>query len=157
MLVLKIDQKRASAKSRLVALRIANLTLRLMENWRQFGDYEAAIIILAIAVINGEKLTRTPLESELQDLRTPVPRERLTRCNISSIAVATGLNRETTRRKVNKLVSVGLLVRNEDGSVNLAGGFSQAKTTIELVHTQLETLTRITNDLLRDGSLREGS
>ena len=99
-----IDDERASAKSRVVALRLTLMTLRLMENWqRHFRDPETAVLSLAIAAINGEKLLREDLEHDRQDLRNPMPVDRLTRCNLNSIAVATGINRETARRKVNAL------------------------------------------------------
>ena len=112
--MLTVDEATASQKSRLVALRIAGLTLRMMENLRQpFKDYESGMILIAIAAILGEKLTRTSLEPELQDLARPIPTALLTTCNINSIAAATGINRETARRKVNKLIAAGLLERAE--------------------------------------------
>jgi hypothetical protein len=153
--MLSVDDTSARNKSRLVALRISILTLRLMENWRRpFKDYDSAMILLGIAAISGEKLTRSPLEHELQDLAKPIPADRLTPCNINSIAAATGLNRETTRRKINKLIAAGLVARAEDGSISFSAGFSQRDEPGAIVRTQLETLTRITNELVRDGALR---
>jgi hypothetical protein len=152
--VLAVDDKLASGKSRLVALRIASLSLRLMENWRQpFKDFDSAIILLAIAVIVGDKLTRTTLEHELLDLAQPVPHGRLTTCNINSIAAATGMNRETARRKVNRLVTAGLVDRAEDGSISFSPGFSQREEPSSIVRAQLEIVTRIINELVRDGVL----
>jgi len=153
--MLSVDDKSASEKSRLVALRVSILSLRLMENWRRpFTDYDSAMILLAIAAIGGEKLTRTRLERELQNLAEPIPPARLTPCNISSIAAATGINRETTRRKVNRLSAAGLVVRAKDGSITFSPGFSQREEPYAIVRAQLETLTRTTNELLRDGVLR---
>jgi DNA-binding transcriptional ArsR family regulator len=153
--MLSVDDASARSKSRLVALRISILTLRLMENWRRpFKDYDSAMILLAIGAIGGEKLTRSALEQELQDLARPMPRDRLTPCNINSIAAATGLNRETTRRKVNKLIAAGLVDRAEDGSITFSAGFSQREEPSAIVRTQLETLNRITNELVRDGALK---
>ena len=149
-----VDETQAQAKSRLVGIRLTLLTLRLIENWRRYvRDYDSAMIALAVVAINSEKLTRTTLEPELEDLRLPMPAELLTDCNISSIASATGLNRETTRRKVNKMTSAGVLVRRDDGSIALSDGFTQGKRTLEVVRDQLETLNRTLNDLIRDGSL----
>ena len=153
--MLAIDDERASAKSRVVALRLTLMTLRLMENWqRHFRDPETAVLLLAIAAINGEKLLREDLEHDRQDLRNPMPVDRLTRCNINSIAVATGINRETARRKVNALADAGIVVRNDDGSVNLRSGLSQQPELIQLVRMQLETLNRVSNELVRDGALK---
>ena len=153
--VLAVDDKIAQEKSRLVALRIAMLSLRSMENWRRpVTDYDSIVILLAVAAISGEKLTRTPLEPEFQDLARPIPHDRLTPCNISSIAEATGLNRETTRRKVNKLLAAGLIQRGSDGSISFTPGFSQRSEPMTMVRAQLDILNRTANELIRDGVLR---
>ena len=152
--MLSIDDTAADEKSRLLTLRIASLTLRLMENWRRpFKDGDSVMILLAMAAISGEKLTRGRLEQEYQDLAKPIPPNRLTSCNLNSIAAATGLNRETTRRKVNKLAEAGLVVRADDGTVSLSPGFSQRQEPLAIVRAQLETLMRTTNELFRDGVL----
>jgi hypothetical protein len=153
--VLAVDDKIAQEKSRLVALRIAILSLRSMENWRRpFSDYDSIVIVLAIAAISGEKLLRTTLEPEFQNLARPIPRQRLTPCNISSIAEATGLNRETTRRKVNRLLAAGLIERSAGGSINFTPGFSQRSEPMTLVRAQLDILNRTANELVRDGVLK---
>ena len=65
--MLSVDDAAAREKSRLVALRLASLTLRLMEIWRlPFTDYDSAMILLAMGVINGGKLTRTPLRPNIK-------------------------------------------------------------------------------------------
>ena len=152
--MLAVNDRAAREKSRLVALRIASLSLRLMENWRRpFSDYDSAMIVLAIAAISGEKLTRTTLERELQNLAEPIPRDRLTPCNISSIAEATGINRETARRKINRLIEAGLVERASDGSITFSPGFSQREEPTTIVRIQLDTLNRITNELIREGVL----
>jgi hypothetical protein len=125
-----------------------------MENWRRpFRDPDSAMIVLAIAAIVGEKLTRTFVDTDLQDLAKPVSHADLTPCNISSIAAATGINRETARRKIKKLIAAGLVDRASDGSVSLSAGFSQRQEPNAIVRVQLETVTRTTNELLRDGAL----
>lgn len=152
--MLSVDNTLAAEKSRLVTLRIASLTLRLMENWRQpFKDGDSIMILLAIIVISGEKLTRAKLEPEFQNLAKPIPQDRLTPCNLNSIAAATGLNRETTRRKVNSLAAAGLVVRGDDGSVSLGPGVPQRKEPAAIVRAQLETLRRTMNELLREDVL----
>ena len=140
---------KAEAKSRLIGIRLAMLTLRLRDNWiRLFGDHEVALIALAIVVITSERLTRAELDAQLQSLAVPLPPDGLAMCNLSSIASATGLNRETTRRKVDQLIRSGLVVR--DGSaVRLTPGFTQQSLASEVVKTQLDELRRAVNDLLR--------
>jgi predicted transcriptional regulator len=150
--MLFVHEKSASEKSRLVALRISILVLRVMENLRRpFKDYESGVILVAIAAIVGERLTRTTLERDLQTLATPIPTTLLTKCNVHSIAAATGINRETTRRKVNKLIAAGLLERAEDGSIRFSPGFSQREEPSAMIRAQLETVIRTVNELVREG------
>lgn len=150
-----LSEDRGSEKSRLVAIRMAMHTLRSIENWRRvLGDYDSARILLALTAISAEKFTRADLPRELEDLSRPLPADQLGKCNISSIAAATGFNRETARRKVNQLIAAGVIVRNENGSLGFSPGFSQRGEIIDLVWQQLETLRRTANDLLRDGALQ---
>lgn len=154
-LPITLSEDRDSEKSRLVAIHLAIHTLRLMEHWRQsLGDYDSAIILLALTAISAEKLTRSGLPEELHDLAQPIPLDQLARCNISSIAAATGFNRETARRKVNQLIADGVIIKRDDGSLCFTPGFSQKGEIIELVWQQLETIRRTTNHLIRDGALQ---
>jgi len=115
-----------------------------------FGDADTAAIALAIASINAEQLLREKLPAELENLSVPLPDKLYRRCNINSIAVACGLNRETARRKILKLEQSGLLVR--DGSeIRLSPGFTQRKEVREMVRLQLDELRKTADALLRDG------
>lgn len=145
------DAENATSKSRLVGIRLAALSLRLRENWaRLFGDADTAAIALAIVVIISERLMRVELDAELESLSVPMPTEALARCNISSIAAATGFNRETTRRKVDQLVKAGMVIK-ERSIIRLAPGFTQQEIAIEVVKAQLDEVRRAANDLLRLG------
>lgn len=153
-MILTVDPAAAAAKSRFAAIRLLSMTLRLMENWRRMADeHDCAMILVAVAVISFEKLTRTSVEPDIEDIRNVVPREMHTTCNVSSIALATGINRETTRRKVSQLVKLGLLVRCPDGSVRFSPDYGDRNESVMLLRAQLETFARTANDLLRDGSL----
>jgi hypothetical protein len=141
------------AKSRLIGIRLAMLTLRMRDNWiKLFGDHDTAAIALAIVVIMSERLMRSELEPELESLAAPMPTAELAKCNVSSIAAATGLNRETTRRKVDQLVRMGLVVK-ENGAIQLKPGFTQQELAGVVVKTQLEELRKAVNDVLRMGAL----
>ena len=151
-----VDPKAFTANSRLAAIRLAMMTTRCMENWRRdVLDTDSALILLAVLAISGERLTRVELPETLRDLQNPLPAGVAGECNISSIAAATGLNRETTRRKVNALVEEGFLSRSEAGEVSFSPGVLQRDATLELIRLQLETVARLVNDALRDGVLRE--
>lgn len=149
---LRIRAASAAANSRPVGLRFALMTLRLLEHWRShLGlDTDSALIVLATAAITMEKFTRLDLEPELRNIRTAMPPEKLTRCNASCIAAATGLNRETARRKVNSLVAAGILLKDEGGSLRLSAAYTRMVPTDDLLTSQLETLIQAANEFLRD-------
>jgi hypothetical protein len=148
-----IDDQSAADNSRLTAIRLATLTLRLMENWRRRVDnHESLMVLLAVVAITADRLTRSDLPPELRKLEKPMPTEHLARCNISSIAAATGLNRETARRKVNELIRAGILARQAQ-EIGFATGHLQDPFIGGLVRDQLDSVTRFVNDLHRDGVL----
>ena len=159
-MVLSVQREVAEAKSRLAHLSLLSLNLRLMENWRSLQitawgsvmDYESTMIVMAIIVISAEKLLRTDLDSELETLAQPLPQERLSRVNFSSIAAATAINRETVRRKVSDLVERGVVVRDEDG-VRMAHGSIKFESLREIIDAQLDAVTRTANHLSRVGIL----
>jgi hypothetical protein len=151
---LTLDQDAFEANSRLTAIRLALLTSRWMENWREgVGDNGSAMILLAVVAICGERLTRTELPEALRTVATPLPPGFAAECNVSSIAAATGLNRETTRRKVNALVEAGYLSRSPDGEISYPLERQQDPATLDFLKKQLEAVTRFANDALRDGVL----
>lgn len=148
------DADGADANSRIVGIRLVLLSLRLRDNWiRLFGDAETAKICLAVIATVSERLLRVDLNADLKSLSHPVAFEELTSCNISAIAAATGLNRETARRKVDQLIAKGMLVR-EAGSIMLAPGFTQQESVSAIVRDQLDELRRTTNALLQTGALK---
>lgn len=124
-----------------------------MENWRQLiadvsgkmPDYERTMILGAIISITAEKLLRSDLEPELGSLTSTVPQEILSSCNISSVAAAVRLNRETVRRKVNELIADELVVRKEDGGLQIGPGLLELPIMREALHAQLELLRRTVN------------
>lgn len=151
---LKMDPNQVTVNNRVVGIKMTLLSLRLADNWsRLFGDPQAARIALAIIATVGERLTRTDLEDDLRSLTRPMPGSQLTRCNISAIAAATGLNRETARRKIQQLIQDGLVVR-DGNSLMLAPGFTQQDVVSSTVAEQVEELRRTANAFLQLGVLR---
>lgn len=151
---LALDEGQASAKSRLVAHRLISMQLRLLELWREVtGGHEEALIVMAVVVITGDRLTRMDVSPELRNMAHPVPRTLLGRCNISSLAAATGLNRETARRVINRLVERGILERSADRSINFTAGRMQAPNAYRISEIQREEFVRTANALMRDGVL----
>lgn len=152
---LTIDRQAATAMSRLTAIRLALLTSRAMEHWRAgVGDNESAMILLAVVAITGERLTRADLPEDLRSVETPLPPGYAAGCNISSIAAATGLNRETSRRKVAGLIERGYLSRSPQGEIGFPAARQQDPETLEFLMRQLEAVVRFANDSVRDGVLK---
>jgi hypothetical protein len=150
-----IDNEASAAMSRLTAIRLALLTSRAMENWRAgVGDNESAMILLAVVAITGERLTRIELPAPYRSVATPLPPGFAAGCNISSIASATGLNRETTRRKVSALIERGYLARSAGGEICFPPARQQDPANLDFVRKQLEAVARFANDALRDGVLK---
>ena len=158
-MLLAISDAEVFTKGRVIGLRMALMTLRVMEHWRQHlgTDYEEAMIVLATAAITMEKFTRSEFEPELENIRVAVPPVQLARCNVSSIAVAVGLNRETARRKVNRLVENGMLLKDRSGSLRLSPEYTLSVPTSDMMKRQLETLVHTANELVRDGILQASS
>ena len=153
---LAICEGEVETKGRVIGLRMALMTLRVMEHWRQHlsVNYEEAMIVLATAAITMEKFTRSEFQPGLENIRRAVPPAQLARCNVSSIAVAVGLNRETARRKVNRLVENGMLLKDRDGSLHLSPEYTLSVPTSDMMMRQLEALVHTVNELVRDGILQ---
>ncbi len=153
---LAICEAEVGIKGRVVGLRMALMTLRIMEHWRlHLGvGYEEAMIVLATAAITMEKFTRSEFEPELENIRNAVPSAQLARCNVASIAVAVGLNRETARRKVKRLVENGMLLKDRGGSLRLSPEYTLSVPTSDMMKRQLETVVHTANELVRDGILQ---
>ena len=151
---LLINQERADANSRITAIRAAMTMTRSMELWRRERlDPETVLINLAVISITSEKLMRGGLDPKYNALDVYLPLAELQACNVASIAAATGLNRETVRRRVQSLMSAGSLIRTSSGDIALPPHKVQERSALDLVRRQLETLVRFANDSLRDGVL----
>jgi hypothetical protein len=149
-----IDEDRAAASSRMTAIRAAMMLMRSMELWRRDRlDPQNVLIILAVISITSERLMRAPLDPKYHALSNYLPLEQLQDCNVASIAAATGLNRETVRRRVQDLIDSGSLIRTDSGAIALPPDKVNEESALELVRRQLEAVTRFANDSLRDGVL----
>lgn len=153
-MTVSVHEGNAEERGRLTAIKLTVHTLRLMENWRRnVSDYDSLMILLAVVAITAERLTRGDVEPRYMRIAEPFPADRLASCNISSISAATGINRETARRKVNDLVAKGILVKSDAGAISYRAGHLQQGHINEIVREQLDAVVRLTNDLFRDGIL----
>jgi hypothetical protein len=151
-LKLLINDKEKDDQSRVTFIRLVSLQLRLIELWTESsGGFQEALVQLAISAIIGDRFTRGAPEMGLRNMLNPVPPALFkTRCNLSSIAAGSGLNRETVRRIVNRLIKEGRLIRLADNSINFAPGRAQSSMVQRLGQQQLEEFCRTANLLLRD-------
>ena len=163
-MLFSVDDEALGTKSRLVHIALLNLNLRFMENWRsgQIGagrsplDYESLMILMAIIVIGAEKVLRSELEPDLQSLTQQLPTSNVGRVNLSSIAAATAINRETVRRKVHSLHEAGLVWRDKDGIRTVPGAIPH-DVIRRVIGAQVDALTRMVNQLTRLGVLTSGA
>jgi len=150
-----VDEGVAQANSRKTGILAAVFMTRSLEIWRRNRlDAESVHIILAVIAITSEKFVRRNLRPEHRSLATYLPLEELQSCNVASIAAATGINRETVRRRVQGLVQSGSLIKSDSGDIALPPSKVQDPSAAELIRRQLEALARFANDCLRDGVLR---
>ena len=147
-------------KSRTAVITLCVLTLRLMENWRAVvqevsndpSDVDSALIVMAVVAIGAEKFTRGDLEAELHSLEEAMPQGRLNRCNLRSIAAATGIHRETVRRKVLRLQQLGILDNDPIDGIRVPSTFAARGEVRKIVEAQVEAVMRATS-LLRSAAV----
>ena len=153
---LRVDEAQFEENGRLAGIAIAAYTLRAMERWRaHLTDYDCVMIMVSVIAISSERMLRAGIPPEYQSLNAPIDPAMLAKVNISSIAHATGLNRETARRKVNDLVEQELLVRFEDGSVGFRAGLVQEQGIRSQIRGQTGEIAAIASQLMKIGVLVE--
>lgn len=151
---IRVDEAQLEKCGRPAGIVLGLHTLRAMERWqREVPDTDCAMIMIAVVAITSERLLRSGLDPEMSRLTTPIDPALLAKCNVSSIAHATGVNRETARRKVNDLVQQGLLARSEDGNISLRPGLVQEPAMRELITDQLTEIASAVSQLLKMGVL----
>lgn len=145
-------------RGRTALFRSSSLTLRSMEYWRKIlPDYETMAVLLAIIAIGVSNIAKDEDKSDLRDLDRPLSNDELQKCNAASIAAATNLNRETVRRKVLKLIEMGLVSRESRDNIRVAPSVAQRSLARQLARAQTAAICSTVNALLKDGILRTSS
>jgi Fic family protein len=142
-------------KTRPAIILLSLFTLRYISDWlrvlRQLShddvDLETWLIVISVTAIGAEKFLRSGLQEDLHDLRVAMPTDRLAKCNLSSIAAATGLNRETVRRKVNWLLQAGILEREASGAIRASATVAARPEVQKLIAMQIEALRQVNAQL----------
>ena len=146
-----IDRSAVNRHPRAITLLMNMMFIRhLIALYRSFdGDLVEAVVLGEVAHHNLAPLfnaSRTPHElSEALHLADVERRQTLLPTNAFSIAQATGIPRETVRRKVASLTRRGWLARDADGNLFVAADASRAFTTfnVERLRDLLETVHAI--------------
>jgi hypothetical protein len=154
-----VDPQAVRDESRLVALETAAAMLRLVEGYQEmFGtDLDRLMIMLAVGAITGERPVRAAdAPAHVIRFGIPIPSADMTRCTALAVASATGLPRETARRKVRQMMDEGLLRRDELVGIRVNEEMLQRPEFQALVQRQAGEITRLTNALLERGILVQG-
>lgn len=146
----RVVHQRRDETSRLFALafgryfqRVCRLQMALSDR-----DIDLAIIAGAAGIVTTESIMRDPAaRQELADIATVVG-DRQRGCNALSIAEATGLPRETVRRKMNRLVEMGILARRGVGDYVWQPGVLQSPPYRQLLEELSAETARLLNDCL---------
>jgi len=154
---LRVDEAKFEESGRVAGIAIASYTMRAMERWRAtLTDYDCVMIMISVIAISAERLLRAGIPDAYRSLDSAIDPKMLRKVNISSVAHATGLNRETARRKINDLVEEGLLVRFDDGSVGFRPGLVQEERIRTQIRGQLGEIAAVANQLVKIGVLKKG-
>jgi hypothetical protein len=155
---LRLDPNVAESKLRLVGLQLALSGLRMGEEYRRTiaRDLDSVVVVLAVIVIALERPLRAQADITLYDVKNAIAINEVTPCNVASIAAATGLNRETARRKVNNLVKRGVLRKLPDGAIVFADEVRLSPSLADMLCRQVNEVARLTNILLQHGIIVPG-
>lgn len=140
----RINEERADTQLRKVGVQLAVSGLRIVEEYRRiYGDNDRVLIVLAVVASTLERTLRADDSGKLSDIRQQVDEEKMGPCNVASIAVATGLPRETARRKVNAMIDDGILKRDRSGAISFANGAGQNPAVYAMLRRQAGEIARL--------------
>lgn len=117
-----------------------------------FDDIELAIISETIALSAIEpKMRDQGFREQFRSTRNVVGIEPQRGVNALSISAATGIPRETTRRKIKKLIALGAVVEVRRGEYVMKPGFLQLKSSQVALGQIVTDTVRFINDSLDQG------
>jgi len=147
---LRVAYQKRDETSRLFAIAFGQFFQRVcrLQMAHADGDIDLAIIAGAAALVGTDSMMRDPAtRREYADLNKVVG-DRQRGCNALSIAEATGLPRETVRRKMNRLVEMGILVRRGVGDYIWQPGVLQSPPYRQMLDDIATAAARLANDCL---------
>lgn len=141
--------------SRAVAHFVAEFILRSAETIAVVfeHDYEAAILFMTISNRNSEKVMADPkLREAYGSYATTIPLEHVLLISRMALARATGLPRETVRRKVAKLLEKGWVVELP-GGLRARPDLNRAPEYMGAIEPLAANLRRLFTQLMQTGAL----
>jgi predicted transcriptional regulator len=115
-------------------------------------DLELASIAEHVGVGAGEAFMRDrEVQKKFASYLDKIGVENQRGINALSISQATGIPRETVRRKLKKLLDEGVLLETTRGSYIMKPGFIQRPEVHELVEVSIRETMRMINDLVEAG------
>jgi hypothetical protein len=139
--------------SRLFSMALSRYFQQLCRLYRHMadGDIDLAIVAGAASLAALEGAWRDPeFRREFANIDNIVG-DRQRGCNALSIAEATGLPRETVRRKMNKLVEAGFLVRRSPGDYIMQPGLIQTPPYRQMLKEATGYTLRFVNECVEQG------
>lgn len=118
------------------------------------GDIDLAIIADTIGLLAIQHLLNDPGERDRFSSLDALVGERQRSCNALSIAAATGLPRETVRRKLKHLIDLDILERRADGGYVYRAGVLLDQPHREIIARVEEATIHFFNQCLADGTVR---
>lgn len=142
---------------RLFVYLTVNYLHRIERERRQlyFNDLDVALIAETIGMAGMEPGMRdADFRQKHKAFSTAIPVEELRAVNASSIAVAAGIPRETVRRKIRKLLALGLIVEKEPARYVMRPGVLLEPGRQAMFARGIEQTVRFVNELLENGVVR---
>jgi predicted transcriptional regulator len=119
------------------------------------GDLELAAVGETVGLVAIEAASRTPaFREKFGDYQTVIGLEGQRPVNALTIANATGIPRETVRRKLKLLLERGVIVEKERGAYVVKPGFIQQPENLELVDRGMRYALQFMNDCVKLGLVR---
>ena len=145
-------------QSRVIAHFVAEFILRTAEGLSEVfnHDYEAAVLFITISVRNSDKAMHDPKLREMYaSFKNDVLPEHSLFVSRMALARATGLPRETVRRKVAKLIAKGWVEEHPEG-LRARADLNRDPRYIATLEPQAQNLRRLFAMLLTTGALNFG-
>lgn len=156
----RVAARDREANSRVFAYLLISFLARADQLRRKHfeDDIDLAVIAEAVAMAAIDPRMRDPeFVREFRNIDNLVGLERQRGVNALSIAAATGIPRETTRRKIKRLLAMGVLAETGRGKYVLKPGYIQQPVMRNLFEELTRASVRFVNDCLDQRVLQVAS